>query len=92
MCGPRQFSLSLAGVLVTPQYPLFGAYRIVLGIRWILKRICAVCVRLFSRREAEPAENENEGKKDIDSPKPTTDVDKSKIIGNEEKEREKQPS
>ena len=82
----------LAGVLVTLQYLLFGAHRIVLGIRWILKRIGAVCVRLFSRREAEPAETENENKKDIDSPKLTADVDKSKIVGNEEKEREKQPS
>ena len=74
----------LAGVLVTLQYLLFGAHRIVLGIRWVLKRIGAVFVRLFSRREeAEPTE-----KKDIDLPKPTTDIDKGKIVGNEGKENE----
>ena len=67
----------LAGVLVTLQYLLFGAHRIALGIRWVLKRIGAVCVRLFSRREeAEPAQ-----KKDIDLPNPTTDIDKGKIVG-----------
>jgi CBS domain containing-hemolysin-like protein len=80
----------LAGVLVTLQYLLFGAHRIVLGIRWVLKKIGAVFVRLFSRREeAEPAEKEN----NIDSPKLTTGIDKDKI-GDEgkEKENEKLPS
>ena len=81
----------LAGVLVTLQYLLFGAHRIVLGIRWVLKRIGAVFVQLFSRREeAEPTEKEE----DIDSPKPTIDIDKGKAVGDEgkENENEKQPS
>jgi len=79
----------LAGVLITLQYLLFGAHRIVLGIRWVLKRIGAVFVRLFSRtEEAEVAEKE----KDTDSPKLTTDIDKGKIVGDEGKENEKQPS
>ena len=77
----------LAGVLVTLQYLLFGAHRIVLGIRWVLKNIGVVFIRLFSRREeAEPAEKE----KDIDSSKLTTDTDKGKIVGDEGKEDEKQ--
>jgi hypothetical protein len=47
----------LAGILVTLQYLLFGAHRIVLGIRWMFKRIGDISVRLFSRSgEVEPAE------------------------------------
>ena len=75
----------LAGILVTLQYLLFGAHRIVLGIRWAFKRIGVVSSRLFSRRkEVEPAE------KDDDSPKPTTDIEKDKIAGDKEKENEEQ--
>ena len=80
----------LAGVLVVLQCLLFGAHRTVLGIRWVLKGIGAVFARSFSQREgAEPAE-----KKDIDSPKLTTDIDKCKTLGDEgkENENEKQPS
>ena len=58
----------------------------VLGVRWVLKRIGAVFVRLFSCREAEPAERG----KDNDSLKLTTGIDKGKIIGDEGKEDEKQ--
>jgi len=77
----------LAGILVTLQYLLFGAHRIALGIRWIFKRTCAIYVRLFPRsNEAEPTEKE----KDDDSPKLTTDTDKDKVVGDEEKENEKQ--
>ena len=81
---------SLVGVPVTLQYLLFGAHRIVLGIRWVLKRIGAVFVQLFSRREVEPVEKE----KDIDSPRLITDIDGGKIIGDKGKEKgnEKQPS
>ena len=40
------FAISfLEGVLVTLQYLLFGTHRIVLGIRWVPKRIGAVFVR-----------------------------------------------
>lgn len=79
----------LAGILVTLQYLLFGAHQIVLGIRWIFKRIGAVFVRLFSRtHEAELAEKEKG--QDDDSLKPTTDIDKDKVVGDEEKENEKQ--
>lgn len=75
----------LAGILVTLQYLLFGAHRIVLGIRWAFKRLGVVSSRLFSRsKEVEPAEKE----KDDDSPKPTADIDKDKIVGDKEKENE----
>jgi len=77
----------LAGVLVTLQYLLFGVHRIALGIRWAFKRTGAIFVWLFSRsNEVEPAEKEE----DDDSPKLTTDIDKDKVVGDEEKENEKQ--
>ena len=77
----------LAGVLVTLQYLLFGAHRIVLGIRWVFRRICAGFTRLLSRSE----EVESAGKeRDGDSLKPTTDITKDKVVGDEEKENEKQ--
>ena len=75
----------LAGVLITLQYLLFNALRIVLGIRWMFKRIGVVFIQIFSRsNEAEPAEKE----KDNDSQKLTTDIDK--IVGDEEKGNRKQ--
>lgn len=75
----------LAGVLVTIQYLLFGAHRITLGIRWVLKRIGAVFIRLFSQtEEVGPAEKE----KAIDSLELTTDIDKGKIVGDEGKKME----
>jgi len=77
----------LAGILVTLQYLLFGAHRIVLGIRWMLKRVGAWFSRLLSRsREGEHTEKG----KDDDSPKATTDVTKNKVVGDEERENEKQ--
>ena len=77
----------LAGVLVTLQYLLFGVHRIALGIRWMFKRTCSIFVWLFSRsNEVEPVEKE----KGDDSPKLTTDIDKEKVVGDEEKENEKQ--
>ena len=75
----------LAGVLVTLQYLLFGAHRIVLGIRWVFRRICAGFTRLLSRSE----EVESAGEKDGGSLKPTTDITKDKVVGDEEKENEK---
>jgi len=88
----------LAGILVTLQYLLFGAHRIALGIRWVFKKIGAIFVRLFSRsnEDAESAEKENEDaepaekEKDDDLPKPTTDIDNDKVVGDEGKETEKQ--
>lgn len=78
----------LAGILVTLQYLLFGAHRIVLGIRWVFKRIGAIFARLFSRsEEVEPTENEEVG----DLPKLTADAVKDKV-GDEEKEDEKKVS
>lgn len=57
-----------AGVLVTLQYLLFGAHRIVLGVRWAFKKIGARFSRLLSRStEAEPTGEE----KDVGSPTPT---------------------
>jgi len=80
----------IAGILVTLQYLLFGAHRIVLGIRWVFKRIGAGCSRLFSRRrEAEPTEKEND---DDDTLKSTTDIAKDKIVGDEEKHGENKHS
>ena len=60
-----------AGVLVTLQYLLFGAHQIVLGVRWVFKRIGAGFSRLLSRNT--PAEVG----KDSDSSKSTTTIDKS---------------
>lgn len=77
----------LAGVLITLQYLLFGVHRIALGIRWIFKRIGAGFGRLFPRnKEVEPTEKG----KDDDSPRPTTDVAKDKVVGDDEKESESQ--
>jgi len=73
----------LAGILVTLQYLLFGAHRIVLGIRWVFRKICAGFSRLFSRSEVELGMKE---KDDL----PATDVAKDKIVGDEEKHNEKQ--
>jgi len=77
----------LAGILVTLQYLLFGAHRIVLGIRWMLKRVGAWFSRLLSR--SKEGEHTEKGKDD-DSPKATTDVTKNKVVGDEERENEKQ--
>lgn len=75
----------MAGVLVTLQYLLFGAHRLVLGIRWVFKRIGAEFSRLVSRsNEAEPSEKE----KDDESSKPTTDIDEITVVGSGEKENE----
>jgi len=78
----------MAGMLVTLQYLLFGAHRIVLGIRWAFKRIGAGFSRLFSRRtqEVEPTGEEN----DSDIPKLTKDIAKEETVGDEEKHNEKQ--
>jgi len=76
----------LAGILVTLQYLLFGAHRIVLGIRWVFRRICAGFARLFPpSKEVESVGKEKDG----DSLKPTTDVTKDKVVGDGEKENEK---
>ncbi|KAF9646266.1 hypothetical protein BDM02DRAFT_3271100 [Thelephora ganbajun] len=76
-----------AGVLITLQYLLFGAHRIVIGIRWMFRRIGAGFSRLLSRgKEVDPVGKE----KDDGSPKPITDVVKDKVVGDEEKENEKQ--
>jgi len=75
----------LAGVLVTLQYLLFGAHRLVLGIRWVFKRIGAGFSRLVSRsNEAESSEKEKDG----ESSKPTTDIDEATVVGSGEKENE----
>ena len=75
----------MAGVLVTLQYLLFGAHRLVLGIRWVFKRIGAAFSRLFSRsNEADPSEKE----KGDDLSKPTSDIDKDTVVGSGEKESE----
>lgn len=77
----------LAGILVTLQYLLFGAHRIVLGIRWVFRRIGAGFSRLLSRSEkVEPGAGKE---KDDDSPKPTTDVTKGKVVEDEGTETEK---
>ena len=76
----------LAGILVTLQYLLFGAHRIVLGIRWIFRRIGAGLSRLFSRSK----EAETTLEKGGDLQKPTTEVTKAKVVEDEEKENEKQ--
>lgn len=48
-------------MLVTLQYLLFGTHRIVLGIRWVYKRIGAIFDRLFSQsNEVEPTEKEKD--------------------------------
>lgn len=74
----------LAGILVTLQYLLFGAHRIVLGARWMFKKVGAVFARLFSRNEeVEPTEKE----KDDDSPKTATDTARGEE--DEEKDDEK---
>lgn len=73
----------MAGVLVTLQYLLFGAHRIVLGIRWVFKRIAAGFSRLLSRNQGVgPAEKE----KDDGTQTPT---EKDKVVGSGEKENEK---
>lgn len=73
----------MAGVLVTLQYLLFGAHRIVLGIRWVFKRICTGFSRLFSRNQkVEPVEKEM----DDGTPTPT---DKNKVVEGGERETEK---
>jgi len=75
----------LAGILVTLQYLLFGAHRIVLAIRWVFKRLGAVFARLFSRsEEVELAEKEGGG----DSQQSTADAAKANV-GDEGKEDEK---
>jgi len=76
----------MAGILVTLQYLLFGAHRIVLGIRWVFRKIGAGFSRLFLRSE----EVELGMKEKDDLPKPTIDVAKDKIVGDEEKHNEKQ--
>ena len=76
----------LAGLLVTLQYLLFGVHRMALGIRWVFKRIGAGFGRLLSRnKEVEPL-----GKGEGDSSKVTTDTIINKVVGDEEKENEKQ--
>lgn len=76
-----------AGVLVTLQYLLFGAHQLVLGIRWVFKKIGAGFSRLFSRNQAaEPAE-----KKSDDSPRSSISIEKDGAIGNGEEENEKKP-
>ena len=85
----------LAGILVTLQYLLFGAHQIVLGVRWMFKKIGAIFFRLFSRSiEVESAEKDNEvepaEEKDNDLPKLTTDIDKDNVVEDEEKGTEKQ--
>lgn len=76
----------LAGILVTLQYLLFGAHRIVLGIRWVFRRVGAGVGRLLSRsNQVEPVGKEKDG----NSSKQTTNVTKDKVIGYEERENEK---
>ena len=73
----------LAGVLVTLQYLLFGAHRIVLGIRWVFRKIGSGFSRLLSRnQEVEPAEKGEDGAARV----PT---EKEKVVGSEEREHEK---
>ena len=76
----------LAGVLVTLQYLLFGAHRIVLGIRWMFKKIGAGFSRLFSRNAGSAPDAE---KKDDEPPKYTPTVDNDQVIGGGEGESEK---
>ena len=73
----------MAGVLVTLQYLLFGAHQLLLGIRWMFKKICAGFSRLLSRNQVvEPAEKgEDDG-----TPTPS---DKDKAVGSEERVNEK---
>ena len=73
----------MAGVLVTLQYLLFGAHRIVLGIRWVFKKIGAGFSQLLSRnKEVEPAEKDNDD--GIQTP-----TEKHKVVGSEGRENEK---
>lgn len=61
---------------------MFGAHRIVLGVHWVFEMIGADFVRFLSQNKgAEPAGRE----KDDDSPKLNTDIDKDKVVRNEEK-------
>jgi len=76
----------LAGMLVTLKYLLFGSHRIVLSIHWASKGVGAGFAQLLSRsKEVEPARRE----KYCDSPEPTTDIEKYKVIEDEEKEDKK---
>lgn len=70
----------MAGVLVTLQYLLFGAHRIVLGIRWVFKQIGAVFSRLLSRNQQVGPDEKEMGD---GSPTPT------KVVGGVGGENEK---
>ena len=67
----------LPGVLVTPQYPLFGVHRIALVMCRVFKGIGAGSVRLLSHsKEEERAGRE----KDDDTQRPTTDITKTRSL------------